>query len=118
METQNILGNSLSEHRFRKVLFTLRLTGIPLNMRSVSTIRTIYNGIMAVCFFIAYSACVMNLIFNSNNLKDAMKTVRLLFGLQLDVWIYVFFRYLLFHCVIVSCVFNKRRVLYSTVTNL
>jgi len=118
METQNILGNSLSEHRFRNILFTLRLTGIPLNMRSVSTVRTIYNGIVVVCFYITYSACVMNLIFNTNNLQDAMKTIRVVLGLQPLVWMHLFLRYISFHYCILSCVFNNRRVLYSTVTNL
>jgi hypothetical protein len=89
-------GHSLSELRFRKVLFTLRLVGIPLNMLSVSRVRAVYNGIVVACFYMTYSACLMELILSESNLGGKMKIFREMIALQFVVFMHIFFRYLSF----------------------
>jgi hypothetical protein len=91
MEAQQ-RGKILSEHRFRKVLFILRLAGIPLNMHTVPRLYTAYNGTIITCFYFTYFACLMDLIFSDGNLVGAMKTIRIIIGMQFGVWIHIFFR--------------------------
>jgi hypothetical protein len=89
-------ANSLSERRFRKVILTLRLVGITLNMSSVSRVRAVYNGIVVACFYTTYSACLMDLILSESNLGGKMKTFREILGMQFVVLMHTFFRYLSF----------------------
>jgi len=91
MEGQHLRVNSLLQYRFRKMLFTLRLVGIPL-IHPMSSARTVYNGIFVMCFYISYCGCLMVLLFNTYGLQGMMKNIRALIGLQLIVWIHFFFR--------------------------
>ena len=91
MESQQ-RGKAPSEHRFRKVLFILRLAGIPLNMHTVPLLYTVYSETIVTCFYITYFACLMDLVLNDGNLVGAMKTIRILLGMQFGVWVHSFFR--------------------------
>jgi hypothetical protein len=85
-------GKAPSEHRFRKVLVIFRLAGIPLNMHRVSRLYTVYSEVMVTCFYFTYFASLMDLVFNGGNLVGAMKTIRILIGMQFGVWVHLFFR--------------------------
>jgi hypothetical protein len=118
MESEKLRGSSLSEFRFRKVLFTLRLVGISLNLPSVSRVRSVYNGIIVVCFYMMYSACLMDLVLSKSNLEDKMKTFRGLIGMQFVVFIHLFFRYLQLHCPTLYFLNYKSAVLCSNMFKL
>lgn len=83
---------TLSELRFRKVLFVIRLAGIPLNKHSVPPLYTAYNGTIVMCFYSAYFSCLLDLIFSDDNLNGKMKTLRIIIGTQFAVWFHLFFR--------------------------
>jgi len=85
-------GKAPSEHRFREVLVIFRLAGIPLNMHTVPRLYTVYSEMIVTCFYITYFASLMDLVFNGGNLVGAMKTIRILIGMQFSVWIHLFFR--------------------------
>jgi hypothetical protein len=118
METQKLCGKSLSEYRFRKVLFVLRMVGIPLNIPSVSRVHSVYNGVIVVCFYMTYSACLMDLILSESDFEDKMKTFRVLLGIQFIMLFHLFFRYLSFPQSIVRFLNYKSVVLCRKIFNL
>jgi hypothetical protein len=85
-------GKAPSERRFRRVLVIFRLTGIPLNMHALPRLYTAYSKMIVTCFYFTYFASLLDLVFNYSNLVGAMKTIRILIGMQFGVWIHLFFR--------------------------
>jgi hypothetical protein len=59
MDTDASHAKDLSERRFRSLFFVMRLGGVPCNMKNISTVHAIYNGVIAVCFCITYFSLIM-----------------------------------------------------------
>jgi hypothetical protein len=92
MNSRKIYSNDLLENRFGKLLLTLRLAGIPINIQSVSRIRSAYNVIIVVSFYITYCSGLMDFFVNMDNLKELMKGTRVLFGMGIVMWQHLFLR--------------------------
>jgi hypothetical protein len=91
MYAAKIGAKDVSENRFRKLLLTLRLAGIPLNMHSISRLQNAYNVIISVSFYITYSSGLMD-FFVSTDLKELMKSSRVIFGMGVVLWQHFFLR--------------------------
>jgi hypothetical protein len=91
MNSGKINSNDLLENRFRKLLLTLRLAGIPVNIQSISRIQSAYNIIIAVSFYITYCSGLMDFV-STDNLKELMKGTRVVFGMGVVMWQHLFLR--------------------------
>jgi hypothetical protein len=85
-------GN-LKERRFKTLLSLLRLGGFPINMKSVSRVRTAYNVFIILCFYITLLCLYVDMFANSNQLVQAMKKYRVVTGMQLIMWMHLSLRY-------------------------
>jgi hypothetical protein len=92
MNSGNIYSSDLLEDRFDKLLLTLRLAGIPVNIQSVSRIQSAYNIIIAVSFYVTYCSGLMDFFVSMDNLKELMKGTRVLFGMGIVMWQHLFLR--------------------------
>jgi hypothetical protein len=92
MNSGEIYSNDLLEIRFRKLLLTLRLAGIPVNIQSVSRVRSAYNVIIVVSFYITFCSALMDFLVSADNLKELMKSTRVLLGMGVVLWQHFFLR--------------------------
>ena len=81
-------NNSLVENRFKVLLFLYRLAGIPLNMKSVSTLNAVYNVTVIVCFYITYVGVCVDLLVHRHQLKLAMQKLRIYLGMLMITWLH------------------------------
>jgi hypothetical protein len=82
-----------SETRFRALLAVLRLGGIPLNIKSVSAVRTIYNATIIACYYVTMLCLYMDTFAHRRDLVQAMKKLRVIMGMQGCVWMHFSLRY-------------------------
>jgi hypothetical protein len=81
-------NNSLTENRFKVLLFLYRLAGIPLNMKSVSTLNAVYNATVIVCFYITYICVSVDTLVQRHQLKYAMQKLRVFLGMLMITWLH------------------------------
>ena len=81
-------NNSHVENRFKVLLFLYRLGGIPLNMKSVSTLNAVYNATVIVCFYITYICVGMDTFAHRYELKLAMQKLRVFLGMLMITWLH------------------------------
>jgi hypothetical protein len=62
-------------------------------MKSTSRINTLYNVLIAVCFYSAVVRLFMDTFVHRRQLMYAMKKVRLLIGFILMAWMHISLRY-------------------------
>jgi hypothetical protein len=86
MDTDISHAEDLSERRFRTLFFVLRLGGVPCNMKNISIINDIYNGVAVVCICVTYFSVIMDTIVSRHNLGETMNSVRLAYAFGLTVW--------------------------------
>jgi hypothetical protein len=84
-------GN-LHESRFKTILFTFRLIGLPIKLKSVSRINTVYNATIVVCFYITAVSLYMDTFVHRHQLEYAMKKLRLFISVILAAWMHLSFR--------------------------
>jgi len=84
--------NNLHESRFKILLFVFRLAGLPIKLKSVSRIETVYSAIIIVCYYITTLCLFMDTFVETHNLEDAMKKLRLLIGFIHFTWLHLSFR--------------------------
>jgi hypothetical protein len=88
-KTHTSYNNKLIEIRFKVLLFLYRLAGIPLNMKSVSRLNTLYNASIIVCFYITYFCVGVDTIIHRQQLSIAMKNIRMFLGMLMITWLHV-----------------------------
>jgi hypothetical protein len=93
MDTDISHAKDLSERRFRTLFFVLRLGGVPFNMKNVSIVHAIYNGVLVVCFCVTYFSVIMGFTVRNQNLEETMNNVRTVYGFGLVTWMYFSVRY-------------------------
>jgi len=79
-------NNSLIENRYKVVLFLFRFGSFPLNIKSVSTLNTVYNATVIVCFNITYICVYVDTFVQRNHLKLSMQKLHILLGLLMILW--------------------------------
>jgi len=82
----------LSEIRFGSMIFLFRMAAIPLKMRKVSTIYTVYMITVVICFCSMFTGLSLDVYINRDDLGRAMTTVRLLLTMTNIMWIFSYCR--------------------------
>jgi len=82
-------NNSLVENRFKVILLLYRMGGIPLNMKSVSTLNALYNAIVIVCSYITYICVSVDTFVHRHQLKLAMQKLRNSLGMVMTAWLHL-----------------------------
>jgi hypothetical protein len=84
--------NSLSETRFKVLLFLLRTAGIQLNMKSVSRVNFVCGAIIILCYYVTIACLFMDSYVNRHQLVTFMKKLRVLIVMQIVTWIHISLR--------------------------
>jgi hypothetical protein len=88
MESENPKVNGLSGSRFSSIIFLFRLGGIPLKMKKISTVYTIYMITFIICSGSTYVGMFVDVYVHRDDLGHAMTNIRVLVGITSVVWVY------------------------------
>lgn len=83
---------NFSESRFKTLLFLIRFAGIPVNVKSVSTVNAIYNVTVIVCCYTITAFLHMDTFVHRHQLEDVMKKIRALFVIYSIMWAHISLR--------------------------
>jgi hypothetical protein len=86
-ETHTSKNNSLHESRFKVLLFLYRISGFPLKVDSTSRLKTVYNAIVIVSFYITTLCISVDTFVYRHQLALAMKRFRLVLMAYTDMWL-------------------------------
>jgi hypothetical protein len=89
MDTKQTIKKKLTENRFRISLFIMRLGGVPIHVDKTSTINFVYNSTVTICAYVVFIAMIMDFVVHRNDLKRAMKSLRLILTCTLCFWIHL-----------------------------
>jgi hypothetical protein len=89
MDTKQTIKKKLAENRFRISLFIMRLGGVPIYMDKTSRINFVYNSTVTICAYVVFIAMIMDFVVHRNDLKRAMKSLRLILSCTLCFWIHL-----------------------------
>jgi hypothetical protein len=93
MENEVTKIRSLKERRFDSIIFLLRLAGIPLQMKKVSTIYAVYMRTVIICASTTYLGTFVDVYVHRHDLGHVMTTMRVLISVTDIMWIYIYCRY-------------------------
>jgi len=88
METEETKVNGLSEIRFSRIIFFLRLAGIPFKMKKMPTLYAIYMTTGIICTHSTLISMFVETYIHRNDLARVMTNLRILTGITSLVWIY------------------------------
>jgi hypothetical protein len=88
MDTDISQARDMSERRFRTLFFLMRLGGVPFNMKNISTVHAIYNGVVVLCMYVTFFSVIMDTIVSRQNLEETMNNVRVVYGFGVITWMY------------------------------
>jgi hypothetical protein len=88
MEREESKVKELSEGRFNAIIFLLRLAGIPLNMKKMSTIYAIYMISVIFSAYCTFLGMIPDIYLRSDYLGHAMTNIHLLIMMTNVAWIY------------------------------
>ena len=92
MDTKQTIKNKLTEKRFRISLFIMRLGGVPIYMDKTSRINFVYNSTVTICAYAVFIAIIMDFVVHRNDLKRAMKSLRLILACIVCFWMHLTIR--------------------------
>jgi hypothetical protein len=70
--------NNLHESRFKILLFIFRQGGLPIKLKPMSRIKTVYSATIIVCYYLTTLCLFMDTFVQTHNLEDAMNKLRVL----------------------------------------
>jgi len=82
----------LSEIRFGSIIFLFRMAGIPLKMKKVSTIYSVYMITVIICTFSTFIGMFVDAYIHWDDLGRAMTSIRMLIPFTNVIWIYFYCR--------------------------
>jgi len=82
----------MSEIRFSSMIFLFRMAGIPLKMKKVSTIYSVYMVTVITCSFSTYIGMFLDVYMHWDDLGRAMTTMRVLIPVTNIMWIFLYCR--------------------------
>jgi hypothetical protein len=88
MNTQETKLKGLSESRFVWMIFLLRMGGIPLKMKKLKPIYSIYMVTVTICSFSAFIGMSADVYIHRGDLGRTMTTARSLFSMTNVMWIF------------------------------
>jgi hypothetical protein len=69
------------------------LAGVPLKVQKVSQLNSVYNEILAVCYYSTYLSVILDYVFSTDEMHESMKNVRMIFGMAVVAWMHLYLRY-------------------------
>jgi hypothetical protein len=88
MNTKGTNLKGMSERRFGSIIFLFKITGIPVQMKKISTIYAVYMITVIICGISTYIGMFADVYINWNDLVHAMTTMRILIPVTNVMWIY------------------------------
>jgi hypothetical protein len=88
MEREETKVMGLSEFRFSRIIFFLRLAGIPFKMKKLSTLYSVYMITVTVCTYSTLIGMFVDAYIHRDDLAHVMTNLRILTGMTSLVWIY------------------------------
>jgi hypothetical protein len=82
----------LSDNRFTSIIFLLRLAGIPVKMKKISTIYAAYMITAIICCSSTFIGMFADVKVHWDNLGRAMTSMRMLFSTTNIMWIFSYCR--------------------------
>lgn len=95
MEREGSKINRKFQRRFGSIIFILRSAGIPFQMKTISTIYTIYMTILVVCSSATYIGMLCDGPVHWDDLGRAMTSIRMLITFTNIMWLYTYCRYVI-----------------------
>jgi hypothetical protein len=92
MNIQETKLKGLSEIRFGSMIFLLRMAGIPLKMKKLKPIYTVYMVTVTVCSYSTFIGVSVDAYIHRDDLGRAMATMRVLLSLTNIMWIFFYSR--------------------------
>jgi hypothetical protein len=92
MEREETKVKGLSEIRFSKIIFLLRVAGIPFKMKKMSTVYAIYMITAVICTFITFIGMFVDLYVHRDDLRQLMTKMRVFIGMWNIGWVFFCFR--------------------------
>ncbi|PNF24012.1 hypothetical protein B7P43_G08632 [Cryptotermes secundus] len=89
MKKKETQACDVTENRFRTILTLLRMAGVPINMKKVSILNSIYNVFTAINGYAMYLAFYVDIIIHNDDLKNFMKTFRVLTATSQLYWLHL-----------------------------
>ena len=84
--------NGLSDNRFGSMIFLLRIAGIPIKVKKISTIYNIYMKTVIICSCSTIIGMLVDVHIHRDDLGRAMTTMRVLISFTNVMWIFSYFR--------------------------
>jgi hypothetical protein len=82
-----------SQSRFKTLLHLLQLNAISLQIQSLSKLNRLYQTVCVVCFYSSFVCGFMDTFVNRHDLNEAVKKIRVNFGMSILVWMHFSLRY-------------------------
>jgi hypothetical protein len=92
MNRQETKLKGLSEIRFRSMIFLLSMAGIPLKMKKIKPIYTVYMVTVTVCSYSTFIGVSVDAYIHRDDLGRAMTTIRVLLSFMNVIWIFSYSR--------------------------
>ena len=93
METEEQTTKRLLGSRFSSIIFLLRLAGIPLKMKEISNIYTIYMITAIFCTCTTVLGMFADVCLQRDDLGHIMTNIRMLIAMVNNLWICAYARY-------------------------
>jgi hypothetical protein len=82
-----------NDRRFGLIILLFRLAGIPFHIKKMSIIYIIYMTTVIICASTLYLGMFVDVYVHRDDLRRAMKTMRVLIPVTNVMWIYTYCRY-------------------------
>ena len=92
MNTEEPKLKEVSEGRFGSMIFLLRMAGIPVKTKKVSTIYTVYMVTVILCSYSSFIGMFVDVYLHWDDLGRAMKTLSVLIPFTNIIWIFSYCR--------------------------
>ena len=88
METEEAKVKGMSEIRFSRIIFFLRLAGIPIKMEKMPTLYALYMITGIICTHSTLISMFVETYIHRHDLARVMTNLRILTGMTTLVWVY------------------------------
>jgi len=92
-KTEVLCDNELNQSRFKTLLYFLRLGGIPLQIKSVSKLNSLYKTVCVTCYYGSFMCGFVDTFVHRHDLSEAVKKLRINFAMLLVAWMHFSLRY-------------------------
>lgn len=84
----------MGDSYFRIPVFLVRLSGIPIDMKTVSRLRSLCNEGVIACFYTTYLSVLLDFVAKEGDIEDSTENIRFVFGMGVLSWMHLYLRYL------------------------